>query len=104
MDYPLVLTSGAYGKHVTLPSFSNYQLRWEKQAALTQAKYFSIDEILILPVRSRFSLVFWIYIDEYCHDESPADLCAVFQHLTFNKVHLTPGLSLNRKGIPSQLL
>ncbi len=38
VNYPLVLTGGIYGKHVTFVSFSDYNLRWEKQLSITRPK------------------------------------------------------------------
>lgn len=67
---------------MTFPSFSDYNLRWEIRKKNS----------------CRFSILFWIYIDEYCLRQSPTDLCAVLQHLTFNLTYLTPELFINREG------
>ena len=47
----------------------------------------------------RFSVVFWIYIEEYCIQDPSITLCAILQHLTFDRKHLTPELYINREGL-----
>ncbi|CAF0911578.1 unnamed protein product [Rotaria sordida] len=83
INYPLVLTGSIYGKHVVLPAYQDYSLRLEQQIQLT---------------RPKFSIIFWLYIDEYCSDRSTAIHCSILQHLTFNNTRLTPEIFLNRKG------
>ncbi|CAF3364177.1 unnamed protein product [Rotaria sp. Silwood1] len=83
INYPLVLTGSAYGKYFVLPAYQNYDLRLEQQ---------------IQSIRPKFSIIFWLYIDEYCPYGSNAIQCSILQHLTFNNTHLTPEIFLNREG------
>ncbi|CAF1929045.1 unnamed protein product [Rotaria magnacalcarata] len=83
IEYPLVLTGRAYGKHFVLPTYHDYGLRLERQIRFT---------------KPRFSIIFWLYIDEYYASESLAVHSAILQHLAFNNTYLTPGIFLNREG------
>lgn len=38
VNYPLVLTGDAYGKHFVLPAYRDYSLRLEQRLALTRPK------------------------------------------------------------------
>ncbi|CAF2504289.1 unnamed protein product [Rotaria sp. Silwood2] len=83
INYPLVLTGSVYGKYFVLPTYQDYSLRLEQQIQL---------------IRPKFSIIFWLYIDEYCANESITIQCSILQHLTFNNTHLTPEIFLNREG------
>ncbi|UJR27496.1 hypothetical protein I4U23_008780 [Adineta vaga] len=83
INYPLVLTGGVYGKHFVLPPYQDYSLRLEQQSRV---------------IRPKFSIVFWIFIDEYCTSEFFTIQCGILQHLSFNNTHLTPEIFLNREG------
>ncbi|CAF0804952.1 unnamed protein product [Adineta ricciae] len=83
VNYPLLLTGGVYGKHFVLPAYKEYSLRLEQYTRVT---------------RPRFSILFWIFIEDYCASDVFTTHCAILQHLTFNNTHLTPELFLNREG------
>jgi hypothetical protein len=38
INYPLILTGSAYGKHFSLPAYRDYHLRLEQQMRLTRPK------------------------------------------------------------------
>ncbi|CAM4859821.1 unnamed protein product [Rotaria socialis] len=83
IEYPLVLTGRTYGKHFVLPTYHDYGIRLEQKIRLT---------------RPRFSIIFWLYIDEYYASGSLAIHSAILQYVTFNNTYLTPGIFLNREG------
>ncbi|CAF0808478.1 unnamed protein product [Adineta steineri] len=83
INYPLVMTGNAYGKYFTLPQYQQYSLRLEQQMRL---------------IRPKFSIIFWLYIDEYCTSEYFRNYCGILQHLTFNNTHLTPEIFLSQEG------